>query len=56
LYTYHFAELHCIHFTFPTENSVFGQGPDWDMPKLKKIVFDGGEVQGKVCQWNDLLV
>ena len=35
LYTYHFAKLHCIHVTFPTGNSVFGQGPNWDMPKLK---------------------
>ena len=36
LYTYHFSQLHCNHVTFPTGNSVFGQGPDWDMPKLKK--------------------
>ncbi len=36
-YTCHFAKLHCIRVTFPTGNSVFGQGPDWDMPKLKKL-------------------
>jgi hypothetical protein len=48
-------KLPCIHATFPTGNSVFGQGPDWDMPKLKKS-FNVGEVQGKVCQWSDLLV
>ena len=53
-YTYHFAELHCIHVTFPTGNSIFGQGHDWDMPKLKKI--NGGEVQGKVCQWSNLII
>ena len=36
-YTYHFAKLPCIHVNFPTGNSVFGEGPDWDMPKLKKL-------------------
>jgi hypothetical protein len=56
LYTYHFAELNFIHVTFPTGNSVFGQGPDWDMPKLKKNVLNGGQVQGKDCQWSDLLI
>jgi hypothetical protein len=30
-------KLPCIHVNFPTGNSVFGQGPDWDMPKLKKL-------------------